>query len=442
MSSLTLPKLLNLPPKLLPIITNLDNYRYFLIEGGRGSAKSHSVARLLLYLNDKYRLRTVCGREIQGSIDESVHALLNDLVVGYSLTYEVLAREIRHNDNGSEINFRGFRDVGGTNARGMEGVDILWIDEAQQLTHNTIKDVLPTIREEKAKIFFTMNRHLVDDPIRVAMLGRSDCLHIEINYNDNPFCPRVLVAEAEELKSRNLDEYNHVWLNQPLQQEDDWLFPQSVVRPNVGVDVPYDRLIRRVIGIDFAAGGDKCVACIIDKINHQHWRVEKVLSWREPDTTSSIGRIVNIVAEMKPDIGIMDVGGLGLTAQQRLQEIGCKIHAFNGALPTLADKYGNVRAHAYYAVRQWFEDKQLVIPEKERELIRQLELIKMRYVSSGKRYILEKPALRKIMGCSPDEADALAMAVYAATTMLLDGVALANNPNSGRVRVIKRTGRR
>lgn len=440
--SIELPEILNFPPKLLPIITELHKYRYFLIEGGRGSGKSNAAARMILYLSEiNKNLRVVCGREIKGRLDESVHALLGDLIRDYELAFQVLDNEMRHLISGSEINFRGFRESGGkTNVRGMEGVDVLWVDEAQQLTDTTLTDLIPTIRKDTAKIFFTMNRHLVDDPVRDRFISRPDCLHIEINYFDNPFCTQSSLAEAEELKERNIDEYNHVWLNYPLQQEDDFLFPQTVVRPMVDMKIERYRLIRRVIGIDFAAGGDKCVIVQLDKMNHQHWVVQNVVSWREPNTMASVGRIVNTLAELKPDVAIMDIGGLGLTAWQRMVELGVDIKGFDGS-KTGGDTYGNLRAQAYYMVRKWFEDRQLVIPSKQRELIRQIELVKSRYASSGKRYILEKPQLKKIMGCSPDEVDALMMAVYAATQYLTDALVLAN-PSNNMIKVKKRTGRR
>jgi len=187
---LILPKILEVPPKLLPLITEFDKYRYFLIEGGRGSGKSQAVGRFLCYLNEQYRLRSVCGREVQNNLDESVHALLKDLVTKFGLAYRVLESEFRHLTSGSEISFRGFRDAGGkTNVRGMEGVDILWLDEAQQVSKRTIDDTIPTIRKDTAKVIFTMNRFLRNDPAYEFCAGRKDCLHITMNYYDNTFCP-------------------------------------------------------------------------------------------------------------------------------------------------------------------------------------------------------------------------------------------------------------
>ena len=70
-----LPAILNIPQKLLPFIERLNDYRFFLAEGGRGSAKSQSICRWLLYIAEKKKVRIVCGRETQNTIDESVYRI-------------------------------------------------------------------------------------------------------------------------------------------------------------------------------------------------------------------------------------------------------------------------------------------------------------------------------------------------------------------------------
>ena len=187
--------MLKIPDKLDPILLHLDDYRYFLIEGGRGGGKSQAIGRMILYLSGKYKLRVVCGREVQVSIAESVYSLLCDLIRSYQLDFEIQSQKITSRQTGSEINFRGFRQQGAFNIQGMEGVDICWIDEAQALTKGTIDVLIPTIRKDTAKIFFSMNRHVENDPAFANFHKRTDCLHIHLNYFDNPFCTEALKHE-------------------------------------------------------------------------------------------------------------------------------------------------------------------------------------------------------------------------------------------------------
>ena len=193
-----LPEILNIPPKLLPMIESFNDFRYFLLEGGRGGGKTQAVARLLLFLADRYPLRIVCGRETQNSISESVYSVLTDLIQKHDLNFEVLASRITSRGTGSTISFRGFREQGAFNIQGLEGIDIVWIDEGQAITKRTLDILLPTIRKETARIFFSMNRYLPNDPVYERFVGRSDCLHIKIDYFENPFCTEALKKEADE----------------------------------------------------------------------------------------------------------------------------------------------------------------------------------------------------------------------------------------------------
>ena len=70
--------------------------RYKVPHGGRGSAKSWSVARVLLGMGAIQPLRILCAREFQASIADSVHQLLSDQIDELGLTneYTITQREI------------------------------------------------------------------------------------------------------------------------------------------------------------------------------------------------------------------------------------------------------------------------------------------------------------------------------------------------------------
>jgi phage terminase large subunit len=53
-----------------------EKWRYKVLHGGRGGAKSWGVARALLLLATERKLLILCAREFQNSITESVHRLL------------------------------------------------------------------------------------------------------------------------------------------------------------------------------------------------------------------------------------------------------------------------------------------------------------------------------------------------------------------------------
>lgn len=417
--AIEIPEILRLPDKLLPMVTDFNKYKLFLLEGGRGSAKSHSVGRFLLHIGDRRKVRIVCGREFQANIEESVYTLLKDLIEQYNLAYDVFSYKIVHKYNGTEFNFKGFRDQGSVGIKGLEGVDILWIDEAQSVTKQTLDIIMPTIRKDNARVFFTMNRYMRDDAVPEYCIGNKDCLHIKINYFENPYCPLRLKNQASDMKAKSERDYRHIWLGEPLQQADDYLFNFDKLHEAYDVVAFGDRLKRqRVLGIDFAAqGNDQCVATVLDRLSAQHWKLTERIPWDEPDTMKSVGRIVGMIGRLSPDVTILDIGGMGKPVFDRLTEVGMKIIPFDGGSTSGVDTehYGNWRAQGYYKLQEWFDNSFLVVPKSDSEVIKQLEKIKMEYRSSGVRMIQPKVKMKKEIGYSPDDADSLMMAVVGAS---------------------------
>ena len=65
------------PPKLECLF---QPKRFKVLYGGRGGTKSWGVARALLVKAGQSKLRVLCVREFQSSIEESVHKLLSDQI--------------------------------------------------------------------------------------------------------------------------------------------------------------------------------------------------------------------------------------------------------------------------------------------------------------------------------------------------------------------------
>lgn len=421
------PELLSLPRKLMPMVVGFNDYKYFLIEGGRGSGKTHGAARIVMAVADARSCRVVCGRETQNTIRDSVYTVFSDLIRDYELTqYQVLGDEIRHRVNGSTFRFKGFREQGSVNLKGMEGIDIVWVDEAQAVTKHTLKELIPTIRKNTSKLIFTMNRHTREDAVVEFLSGRPDCLHIKINYDDNPHCPETLLNEARECKERDEAEYRHIWLGEPLESAEDYLFNFERLYDSLKVEPvgePVDR--QRVIGIDFAAqGGDSCVATVLDRVTMEHYELVEQIEWKDPDGMSSVGKIVELLGRLKPDVAVLDVGGMGHVVHNRLSEVGLNIHRFDGGSTKGIDPkvYVNVRADGYYILKEWFARGWLMLKEKDKPVLKELEKIRFKYRSSGARLLLTKQELKKDMGGrSPDKADSLMMAVWGAVKFMGQG---------------------
>lgn len=203
---LRLPKRLNglLSPK-----------RYKILYGGRGGAKSHSVARTLIMLGAHVKLRVLCARELQVSISDSVHKLLSDVINSdpwFQARYVIQKTSIFCVDTGTEFMFHGIRN-NVTKIKSMEGIDIVWVEEAEKVSNRSWEVLIPTIRKSGSEIWITFNPDLPTDPTSVRFLEHTppDAFKVKIGWEDNPWFPEELKKEKDYLYLVDKEAAEHVW---------------------------------------------------------------------------------------------------------------------------------------------------------------------------------------------------------------------------------------
>lgn len=188
-------------------------HRYKVLYGGRGGAKSWGIARALLILGAQKPLRILCAREIQRSISESVHQLLRDQIaaLGLGSLYSVFNSEIR-GANGTQFLFAGLKH-NVDNIKSKEGLDIVWVEEAQAVSKASWDTLIPTIRKDGSEIWISFNPLLeTDETYQRFVASPPAAARVEkIGWQDNPWFPEVLAAERDDLKARDPDAYLNVW---------------------------------------------------------------------------------------------------------------------------------------------------------------------------------------------------------------------------------------
>ncbi len=193
----------------------MEDARYYFLKGGRGSGKSWAVADyLLLQMLMNPDLNLVCLREVQRSIKHSSKKLLSDRIDFHHLHnhFDVLTTEIRMKKGNGVMIFNGLQDHTVDSIKSLEGFSLCWVEEAQTISAHSLELLIPTIRANGSKLFFTYNPKNEDDPIETLRHEKDNKIVIHANYLDNPFVPDSLFDEAEEMKSKNLSKYNHIYL--------------------------------------------------------------------------------------------------------------------------------------------------------------------------------------------------------------------------------------
>jgi phage terminase large subunit len=190
-----------------------EQHRYRVLYGGRGGAKSWGIARALLLLGVTKSLRILCARELQNSIQDSVHRLLADQIAAMGLADEYeIQRSTIIGRNGTTFGFEGLRH-NITSIKSYEGADICWVEEAQTVSKASWDVLIPTIRKPGSEIWVSFNPELDTDETykRFVLNPPATAKVVKIGWQDNPWFPDVLDAERKDLEQRDPDAYLTVW---------------------------------------------------------------------------------------------------------------------------------------------------------------------------------------------------------------------------------------
>ena len=205
-----------LPEKLVYFLS--DKARYKVAYGGRGSGKSWTVARCLILLAMKSKVRILCTRQLQTSIRDSVHKLLSDSIALMGLDrYFYITRDAIKCHNGSEFIFKGIQN-NVNEIKSIEGINYCWVEEAQSVSEESWEVLIPTIRQEDSEIWVTFNPDRDEDATYQRFVKHSppDSIIQLVNYYDNAWFPDVLRKEMEYDKEVDYGKYEHVWLGKTV----------------------------------------------------------------------------------------------------------------------------------------------------------------------------------------------------------------------------------
>lgn len=238
----------------------LTQSMYKVLYGGRSSSKSWDAAANVARVTQMVKVRVLCTRMFQNRIEESVYNLIKKQIerFGLSKRFSILKNKII-SDIGSEVIFYGIaRNI--EEIKSLEGIDILWIEEAHALTAEMWEILEPTIfRNEGAEIWVIFNPRLATDFAykKFVLDPPKNCIVRKINYDENPFLSQSMRMAIEALKEKDYDEYMHVYEGVPRSDDNnaiikrEWIMASIDAHKKLGI-VPSG--LRR-IGYDIADDG-------------------------------------------------------------------------------------------------------------------------------------------------------------------------------------------
>ena len=225
--------------------------RYKVLYGGRGGGKSWGAARALLLLGKINQIRVLCVRELQNSIEDSVHKLLSDQIgeLGLDGFYRVEKAKI-YGANGTVFSFDGIKN-NVNKIKSYEGIDYCWVEEANKVTRNSWEVLIPTIRKDGSEIWLTFNPELDTDHTYVRFVKGKDLLGSSIfieklTWRDNPWVTKEILEEIERDKKRDYDHYLNIWEGNTVQNVEGAVYAKELRQATLEgriCSVPYEREI-------------------------------------------------------------------------------------------------------------------------------------------------------------------------------------------------------
>jgi phage terminase large subunit len=99
---------------------------------------------------------TVCVREVQKSLNQSVKKLLEEKIQALQVGkwFEILHDRI-NTPGGGRIIFQGMANHTAESIKSLEGYDIAWVEEAQSLSQRSLDLLRPTIRKPNSELLFS-----------------------------------------------------------------------------------------------------------------------------------------------------------------------------------------------------------------------------------------------------------------------------------------------
>lgn len=451
---------LSFPSKLKPFLTKKKRFKVLI--GGRGSAKSTSIADIMLLKMETEGADILCLRELQNSIDDSVHKLFKSRIdkSNSNNRFYITDNKIVSTVTKAETKYKGAARNPDA-IKSAEGFKYSWVEEAQTISEETLEHLLPTIRATDSELWFSANPRSSADPFSKRFIipylsdleangYYEDDLHMiaVINWRDNPFFPKELEDQRQfDYQNMSRAKYDHIWegkFNDTVER--------AIIYPE-WFDACVDAHIKLGIepkGIEVIAHDPSDLGEDAKGLAYRHGIVIKdVLEKTDGDINEGGDWASSYSVNIKPDYFIWDCDGMGVGLNRQFKDQleikNIKLIMYKGSnaprdpkavFEKVGDKVKtndeallNTRAQAYWELRErmrktydavvhgrYENPDDLISISKDIVLINSLrsELCRIPTVEngSGRIQIMTKKEMKKNKIKSPNLADAVAMAMF------------------------------
>ncbi len=333
------------PIEIFPIFKEyLQPARFKIAYGGRGSAKTRTFVTLLVDNVLYFGWRVVCFREIMKSIDDSVYQEIVEEISRRDLGehFDILKHEIKCLKSKGVFKFDGlFRNQ--QKIKGYSSFDCAFVEEAANVTFDSWKMLIPTLRKRGSEIWVCFNpespldetyKRFVTDRIYPDYKdNKRYCISKKINYTDNPRFPDELRDDMELMKEHDFDLYEHVYLGLPVANSDLSIIPPRWIAAAVDLhiflgDNPEGG---KVTGFDVADEGKDFNA----RADIHGYVVMALKEWKDNDPNSAANDVWGEAVTFGSEEIVFDSIGVGAGAKGELRQRVAEMEHESQVPPTI-----------------------------------------------------------------------------------------------------------
>lgn len=255
---------IQLPKKLIPVFV-AENVRYRGAYGGRGSAKTRTFALMTAIKAYQFAEAGIsgailCAREFMNSLADSSMEEIKQAIQSVDWLndyFEIGQHYIRTRNGLISYIFCGLRhnlDSIKSKAR----ILLCWVDEAEKVSEMAWRKLTPTVREANSEIWVTWNPEVDGSPtdLRFRKHAPDNAVVVELNYQDNPFFPKVLEQERlNDLERLDYASYAWIWEGAYLENSDKQVLSGKYIVQEFDDDL-YKKADRLLFGGDFGYAND------------------------------------------------------------------------------------------------------------------------------------------------------------------------------------------
>ena len=469
-----------IPEKLLPLLEKKKRFK--IIIGGRGSAKSTSIAKIMIMKTETEAADILCMREYQSSIEDSVHKLMTEQIdkLGVGDRFYITDKKVECISNGKGTRYKGAARNSSA-IKSAEGYKYSWFEEAQTVSDQTLKLLIPTIREEDSELWFSANPGSANDAFSkrfiVPFLDSlekdgyyEDHLHLIVvmNWRDNPWFPKELESDRQwDYENLSRAEYDHIWEGKFYDSIDD-----AIIQPE-WFDACIDAHIKLNIkpqGVEVVAHDPADTGEDAKGLAYRHGILIKDVLDKDDGTINDGGDwAIDYTIQHNADAFIWDCDGMGVglnrQVEQGLTPKNVKVEMYKGSMSprhpkktyeviggrpkTNDETFTNQRAQGYWELRERMRRTYLAVEKGEYQdpdslcslssdiknlsaLRSELCRIPKVYNGAGKIQLMRKEDMKKKGIKSPNMADSVMMAMFYEPQIKDEVITRAPIPSSSR----------